>query len=801
MGRPLTGTKRQNKDGSVTIELPSVKGGRRDLSQRFSQPEEGERWRLAAVAALNAGKPVPSPDQFRYVAPSTLESVLRDDFASVAWAWFNQHYIDFPKCGPKRVLYVESQLRNIVIPFFAARVNSVKEVTLQHGLDFVAHLAGRRATPAARTTALLTEARYLTKAEAVAWSGASKSRIGRAWLSGAFPGAYLDQSTGQMGKVQIPIGDLLDAGFRPKEEDEAETSYGYAESTATGLLWIAREVIDHAIAHDIRANNPLAKVRSSKPDKGVKRFVQPPTRRVVAFDLERSQRIARHLPIHQQVAFWICRCMGTRISEAHGIHLDDISIDEGHMMIDFHRQGGQWFEVEGDKRREFIKVPETDRMKTDSAPRIIPVPQPLAELISLYIEAFHADGAPSSPLIIASPGTGNYRLRRAINIALERENLTQKDIGYSAAPHFYRKCFVTDVRKASQRHRSAYVGHRLTNHDGGAAITEAVYTLDTGNVRDLLPVAEEMAHVIENSIGALLTPAPASQLLSLPGYTSKKRSDAEMRVLEHARAIFDAAGYLSELSVDGQEVLSTTEAAELLGLNGKYVAWLARKGLLEGVNFPRVGRGKRLGITVASIEAYRREREVTGTFDDCWTRKEIAAELGITYADLHVLIKRLELTPEVKKGSRPHFYADAEVDKLRAHIARNAAAIERSVTISEAAKQLRLHPETVRREMHAGRLDVDEEASETYGVTMVTRDSVDRLKSVRSAKARRTRQVELPPNTIPILEAQALTGLKRMEILALTRQGVVMFRGPDYNFYVDRPSLEAWMQRRCGDGF
>ena len=166
-----------------------------------------------------------------------------------------------------------------------------------------------------------------------------------------------------------------------------------------------------------------------------------------------------------------------------------------------------------------------------------------------------------------------------------------------------------------------------------------------------------------------------------------------------------------------------------------------------------------------------------------------------------MLIKRLELTPEVKKGSRPHFYADAEVDKLRAHIARNAAAIERSVTISEAAKQLRLHPETVRREMHAGRLVVDEEASETYGVTMVTRDSVDRLKSVRSAKARRTRQVELPPNTIPILEAQALTGLKRMEILALTRQGVVMFRGPDYNFYVDRPSLEAWMQRRCGDGF
>jgi hypothetical protein len=84
MGRPLTGTIRHNKDGTVTVELPTGRGSKRRPGVRFPNIEQAENWRLAALHALRTGSPVPNPEPFQATKGESIEPMQSGAFADVA---------------------------------------------------------------------------------------------------------------------------------------------------------------------------------------------------------------------------------------------------------------------------------------------------------------------------------------------------------------------------------------------------------------------------------------------------------------------------------------------------------------------------------------------------------------------------------------------------------------------------------------------------------------------------------------------------------------------------------------------
>lgn len=92
-----------------------------------------------------------------------------------------------------------------------------------------------------------------------------------------------------------------------------------------------------------------------------------------------------------------------------------------------------------------------------------------------------------------------------------------------------------------------------------------------------------------------------------------------------------------------------------------------------------------------------------------------------------------------------------------------------------------------------GKLEIDDDATSNLQMTMVTRASVDAVIAKRQNRA--SPPAVRPPGSIPIAEAQARTGLSRVQVLELAKQGVIIHRTPDFQFHVDQKSLDIHFER------
>lgn len=777
-GRPLSAPLRQNRNGTCTVRIADEDGKR--VSETFPNTEVGERWRSAAFAARNAHLPLPDAEPYRVAANFRTPEALLDGFADVAWAWWQKFYPS-DSTNPERVDDVEAHLRLHLIPFFGPRVDHIGDITYEHCEDFVNHMSGRRPknTPA---QTIVAQARVLTLAEAATWCGKSKSGVRKAWSLGKFPNGYLDTTRDVTGVVRIPIGDLIKAGYVPNES-AIEVPYGYSAKQVNALLGDLRQMFKFAIAKKVMDKDPSLGIVAKEPVRGSRSNRPRATSGapVYHFDLSTSKRIASGLHIHHQMAFWMMRCAGLRISEAFGITLGDIYRDGGEMTIRIWRQGGKNFKVVDENGFE-KKVRSKDSVKTSSSNRVLPIARQLAELIDLYIEAFH-DGETdlSTPLLRTAGGGGQSGYRDALEKATIDAKCGTADVGYHATPHTHRKFFATDLDDISPRARSVYMGHRTQNLDGGAAITESTYTLRKKGVRHVLVVAETMTTLIEASIVTLVEPAPAGRLLPVSACPNSDERD-------HALEVLNTAGCIGVISVAGEEVIDIAEASELLCLCKRKVVQLAREGLLVRQRVTGAGRSSFFGVTMTSV------KELMAPAQQSWSRKSICAEFSLAYHQVDYLIKTLGLASFEAPTSRGFRYLDSEVDKIRQYLDGKDEVSENAASLYEARKVLACSPATARKLLALGVLERDDAASAVVGWDLVTRTSLERLRVERSKQ--RMLPVSIPPGFIPIREAQKRTGLTRVKVLELKSEGVIIHRAADYQFHVDEASLNTYLSRR-----
>ena len=776
-GRPLSAPLRENRNGTVTIRIPAAPGSTKRINETFPSRDAAERWRAAALAARKAGLPLPKAEPYRALSSRRAPEQLLDGFADVAWAWWKKFYpSDSP--NPQRVDDVASKLRLHLIPFFAPRVNHIGEITYEDCEDFVDFMAGIRAKSDPKQT-VIAHARELTLAEAAEWCNKSKSGVRKAWLTGKFANGYLDTSRDVMGVVRIPIGDLIKAGFVPLERG-VEVPTGFSKKEVSAMLSMLRNICKFAMGKHLLDRDPSIGIEAKDPDPGARTSGpnSKSTSPVYMFDLATSKRIASRLHIHHQMTFWLLRCVGLRISEAYGVTLEDIYRNDGHMTIRIWRQGGKNFlvrDAEGKKKIAKVKT----SVKTTSSARVLPIAKPVAELIDHYIEAFREGDADSStPLLRTTRGCGQTGFREALEKATVAAGCGLADVGFKVTPHTHRKYFATDVADVSQRERSVYMGHKLQNLDGGAAITESTYTVQRKGVEHLLVVADAMASLIETTIGCLVEPVTAGRLLPTSACPDPHERGRALDVL-------DDAGYVCVATAEGEQVLEVAQVAELLAVGEGKVRQLVRDGQLVRQQVDGAGRAVIRGVTMSSVEAR------VALAEQLWTRATLCTEFNLTYNEVDSLLRALGVTVAEASVTRGYCYDANEVDKIRRHLEARTAIRVTAASISEVMDVLRCSRRTAQHLLSMGRLEPDEVATASLKITMVTRSSLERLKSERVART--TLPQTAPAGTIPIREAQVRTGLDRAGVLLLKADGVIIHRTSDYQFHVDEVSLERYL--------
>ena len=773
-GRPLTAPIRDRRDGGASVSFPEARGSTKRTTISFPNRTTAERWRADALAAWKAGHPVPDPGPYRAAAARRVTEALGDGFSEVAWAWWKKFYPEGDS-DPERSAAVARDISAQLIPFFGPRADHIRDISFEDCEEFIDFMSGRRDDPSAVT--MLLEAQDFTLAQAAVWCGRSKGALRRAWQVRKFPNAFVSGSDKGQGVIHVPVGDLISAGYRPIDKTH-DVPFGFAESTVKGFLGILRQIFKYARAKGLMDKDPSEGLRPKAPFRGA-RMTRPAVEEpVFAFDLRSSKRIAQELHIHHQMTFWLLRGVGLRISEAYGITLEDVYRDQGRMMLRIWRQGGKNYRVL-DEEGKIRVVTSKKKVKTSASYRVLPVAKAVANLIDVYIEAFHSDtGDQTTPLLISSRGGGQGGFRDALEKATVKSGLGAAVMGFKASPHSHRKFFATDLDDVTPRARSIYLGHQLQERDGGAAITESTYTLRKRSISRLLEIADAMDQLITASVGNLVCPSTITHLLPLG---KQDRSENRSHVID----VLTAHGFVSA-PPEGEDAIELSEAADILGMSQRQLGLLTQRGVLERKHIGAAGSVFRTGVSMASVLSLHDLNQ------RLWTRKQLYEEFDITYYELKLLIDQLGIKAVDDVVANGYRYLDSEVGKIRLHLATQNQKRAGALSVAEAGRAIGLHRRSIDRLIQSGRLELDETATKELGLVMIRQESVDGFKTVRARTA--VEPSKAPPGTIPIGEAQARTGLNRQQFLSLRKRGVVIRRTRDYQFHVDEKSLAKYLE-------
>jgi integrase len=778
-GRPFTGSARTNADGSVTVRIPVAPGSTEKITARFANEQLKERWLAAVAAARRAGQPLPDPARFKVANKTKDAAPASEGFSDVAWYWWDKYYVARQTTGPSRADAVANVIRLHLEPFFSPRVDSIQDITYADCEEWIEHMAGIRRERPAATSVVVAEHRLLTISEAVEWSGSKRSTIMKAWLAKRFPGAYNDLSAGKKGTVRIPIGDLIAAGYTPKNHQPAEVPFGYAVSVVDGHLNVLRRIFKFAISHGMMTHDPSATLAPLPPLIGTKSKAPPKDDGSNWLNLVASKKIADRMHIHHQLAFWIMRLTGERIGETYGITLGDIHREDEHMALMLRHQGGKRQKVR-DKTGTTVTVTLKEGMKSEAGRRYIPVPKALGELIDLYVEAFHSpDAGPMTPLIRTPRGLGQSAYRDAMKGAVGDAGFGYEAFGIDVIPKFLRVCLVCDLTPVEKRLRSIYVGHKVTNYQGGAPVTEDKYTRRRAGIDHLLPVTDFLDELIAIEIGTLVEPAPLIRLVP-------DHRNMDPVALSQVVDVLDEAGLLGDEVVDGEVVISNFEAAQILAISERQVRELSKQGHLERQRIRKAGKESIYGVTAASVKA-RLEID-----QDLWSRQRICDELSLTYVELRRLLRHLDVKPINSAGTLGERYRNDEVELLRSHLKNLTEQRQRSASVQQVADELGCTRQTVHRFIAMGKLTLDQDATDNLKMTMVTRESIDTVIAKRQNRA--SLPYVRPAGSFPIAEAEARTGLTRVQVLELAKHGVTIHRTPDFQFHVDEATLELHLR-------
>ena len=776
-GRPRTGSVWQRGEKWVVTLTPD-RGSRRRVTASFNTKDEAQRWRAASISALDDGLPLPAANNFRLVP--TPKGPELSTFAEVAAEWYHQNFEvlsdDLP--SPKHCDRVRHDLACYILPYFAARTNRVDEVTSAMVRAWLDHLSGRF-LPGTVLTVETVPNGHFTISQIATMTGLSVPTIRRRLRSGEFPRAYrANTGRGVQGTWFIPATDVKKAGLS-MNSSKTTTPTILAKNTASGCLKILRDVLEHARGLRLMDHDPTEGLRARTPVNGASSHKKAPTAEARLFDLEESIEVAGHLNIHHKVVFWLIRAAGLRSGEAFGTRLDDLTYEDGRYVLHVRRQGGKrLYERRADG--SITPVSSVNRTKGVSGTRILPLSRPLSALLRVYIDAYHSESVPETPLVVTTPFNGYSYFRGALKDAYRRTGLDIADVGFAASTHHLRKCFSTELAFSgvSEPLRSQYLGHKLRGFGGGADVTARVYTLSVQKVSALLPVAEAHESRIAAEIGSLMAPAPASSLLPP---VALEGTEADVRVCE----VLEQAGLIAQPLSEESSTVTVTEAMEILGMSRSTVRRLIVDGTLESRTVNGPTGVPAVAITLKSLEEFRdiefksREAGMLGL-------SEVCVLADVWPAKVLKIAELLDITPVKAERSGTVWFSADDAARIVQRQEHATELLESAMSLSRMAKLLRINYQTASRLVANGLLEVDAPATEALGCVMVTRASVD-----RELERRRRRRVTatIPPGFVHIAEVQERLGLTRFEVLALSHQGVEIHRTKDYQFYLTESVL------------
>jgi AcrR family transcriptional regulator len=791
MGRPLSGGLRfQRGRWWASIPDKTTASGRRYES--FLAEDDARAWLAQATAAVRANRPLPDAGRFRTHKPTTRPkpappkpAKIQPDIASVANAWMNAAYEDLRRGGPDRAERVRRIIDGYLVPWFAPRSTTVADVTYYMAHDWLLHLVGREhptttrsipATPATSPASARTDrgSEELTLAEVARLSGMSLPTVRRRWRDGELPGAYRNPK----GHVRVPTA-ALDA-----VRNKRHMSTGLSQRYVADALWVLRRILGFARANGLAPAgfDPTESLDAPTPDSAAAR-TRRPTRQPRPLTLPECARIAAHLqPVHQ-IAFWLQRIMGLRISEAFGVLLGDVIELGDTALLAAQGQGGRTFNVRDD-HGIVVAVPYKQTMKTAAGSRMLVVPAKMLDLIHLASDAFHADPEsghidPSDRLV---PGirqanrSGQQGYVHAFEDATIAEGLATADLGFRVSSHLLRKSLATDL--AWQEGIEDTVRRRFMGHRAGDDVFGRIYTLDHPEIAPLIKVAAILDDKVTASIGTLLTPTTRRPYW---GTHNPLRDRAE-----HITATLINAGWLVDPGSSDDPLCDAERVAAELDIHPNTARrWMA-DGTVAAIVAPDAQGVPRRYSRLSAVWAQRDRLAQRILLPD------LAEQLGVRYHEIYNTVRRLGLAMEQHPATRMYEVTPTAADAVRAEFERVRALHRRSMKLPAVAVQLHLAASTVRLLAQRGDLEVDPE-TDSSGLRFATRTSV---KAYWVAHHEAKRRPAEPVAAVALGEVARFTGETPRALMDLVRLGALEQVAGRRAVQLTATSLRAWMAGR-----
>lgn len=506
------------------------------------------------------------------------------------------------------------------------------------------------------------------------------------------------------------------------QTERVHEAYAFSVKTQGNILGALKLVLKEIVARGIIARNPADGIEATEPPKGAKRYRKPKATNRTTMTLARCKfELAPNLHPVYQLAMWIQRLCGLRISEAWGICVGDIRRAEGIGWVDLECQGGKQFS-DFDELGGVIKGDRTDkRLKTRSSYRRIVFPRCLMPLVDAVIAAYHTNEFgvidEAAPLLFGSKeigrGQGGYRS------ALKAAGLDEEEF----SSHDLRKWMIWDlaqkVDEISEVKRRVMVGH-----SAGADEHGTVYLDQTMELPTMLEAVAHVDRLVAHEVGSIVVPTDRRPLF----VRNHRYYDRQAR----ANDVLAERGFF-RLQPDS---LGTAEIGERIGRSEQVVRRHCVEGLIEATRRRGTDGVVRWTATAEAVETFIARYTGWETIDGA------AAELGLTYHQVYERVQRLGLECKVDDITARLLIATEAVEALRHEMERVRALRERSMLISEAAALLGKKRSTLQGWLQRGELVLDAE-TDTVGQKYVTRQSVTSVQhALAEAPARRT---GLPP--------------------------------------------------------
>ena len=711
-GRPRTSTAVRTTNG-WKVSAPAQTGSTRRVQHTFASKSHALAWQKAAYAALDAGQPLPGRDSVNTVVPTELGTAATTpvrggrtpSFVKVADAYITENYLQLGRAGQGRVDTIRGYVRNHYVPLLNHyHVHSGSDLTRA---AYVAWLAGLvdGSRPAIQPKY---PSGIVTIEEAITATGASLSTLKRRIGDGSLPNSYIDQR----GRRQIPLTDLAAAGLltpAPLRRGPRSSACGFAP----GFIEDLRAVLDDILQYGVDTAGWTLQF-----DPGTvrnPRNAHYQVRRAQA-SLADCRTIAPHLHVVHQVAMWLMRVLGLRISEAYGIRVVDVIDDGRDGIIRVHRQGGRTFR-DKDANGQPVTTAHSDTLKTRTSLRALPVPASLMVLIRTVIEVFHTDesgqvrtDARLIPSLNREGAGGQSAFRSALKLAATAAEVNvsgdwDEDTFLLPVPKDFRTGNVSDMawNDVPEIHRKRFSGHAA-----GSDVHSRVYILDSPDMVHLAQAADVLEALINESCpDGLMIPTTVSCTMG-----TQQMLHAHKDVLD--AKLTDIGWLTTAVTADGHSVLSIEEAADMLNVSRQTVRRLVQDGrIIETARDTK----RNILVTVESVMDVVNQRRGQRLLAD------VAADLGIPYMRAWALVRQYGLDVD-QDGAGAHMAVPAATEqRLVELVAEQNALYERSVRITDAAEQLAITVRAVEALIKARLLTVDAQRG-PHGARFVTRESV-----------------------------------------------------------------------------